>query len=205
MPNAPAKMIPGAFADEIALLAHGISAPFRQTRSPNEYAIPPNRQVRPCEMLCEKLWGNRCACRLRIGGFLRLFGNCGAGKGNRTPLASLGSWCITTMLYPRSAAAISCPRPFQHPFALVNTSCGRCCIMNRAPDRAGAQERAQSRDAGRAGPGRAGRGGAGQAKNDWACLMPPPSRTYCGPFTFCGVLRSGVWHGHVGISQGSDR
>lgn len=83
MQNAPPKMIPGAFADKIALLAHGISAPFRQTRSPNEYAKKPNGQVRPCEMLCEKLWGNRCACRLRIGGFLRLFGNCGAVAGTQ--------------------------------------------------------------------------------------------------------------------------
>lgn len=31
----------------------------------------------------------------------------GAGKGNRTPLASLGSWCITTMLYPQAAGAES--------------------------------------------------------------------------------------------------
>ena len=28
------------------------------------------------------------------------FSEVGAGKENRTPLASMGSWCITTMLYP---------------------------------------------------------------------------------------------------------
>ena len=96
-------MVPGAFANQISLLAHGLNALALKRGAARRV----DGRVRS---YVYQYGVNIRQNRLQYGGFLRVWPDNGAGSGNRTRIASLEGWSFTTKLYPRRDCLSIYPR-----------------------------------------------------------------------------------------------